>query len=419
MTFKLDRRFLLGLLIVASILNYADRQIIAILKPVLQEDLHWTDADYGHLAATFQLSAAIAFLFTGWFTDRVGLKVANPLAVGSWSLAAMAHGLASTVTQFTFARVALGATEALGTPTGIKTIATVFDAKSRSLALGLLNAAGNLGAVVTPLFVPFLAAAVGWRNTFAIVGGAGLIWVVVWYASGASKAVAAHATPASTPTLAAEVGEAVPPAAPAKVRWRDVFSDRATWAVMGGKALFDQVWWFLLFWTPDLFHRVFGLSMKEFAIPLACIYLIAASGSLTVGFVVNRLLARGWTINRARKTVMLVCALLVTPVPLVLLAPNPWVAVALLGLTLAAHQGFSVNVFGIITDVVPAQRVGTTTSLGAFAGNLSGMAVLQLAGMLLSSGAGYLPLFLMASCAYLLALAWIHLWLPTLRLANL
>lgn len=412
MTFKLDRRFLLALLIVASILNYADRQIIAILKPVLQEDLHWTDADYGHLAATFQLSAAIAFLFTGWFTDKVGLKVANPLAVGSWSLAAMAHGLAHTVAQFTFARAALGATEALGTPTGIKTIATVFDAKSRSLALGLLNAAGNLGAVVTPLFVPFLAAAVGWRNTFAIVGGAGLVWVAVWFLSGAGNSDAFKPRPVETPETAV-----APPVE--KVRWIDVLRDRATWAVMGGKALFDQVWWFLLFWTPDLFHRVFGLSMKEFAVPLACIYLIAASGSLITGAVVNRLLAAGWTINRARKTVMLVCALLVTPVPLVLHAPNPWIAVALLGLTLAAHQGFSVNVFGIITDVVPTQRVGTVTSLGALAGNLAGMAVLQLAGVLLTNGVGYLPLFLMASCAYLLALAWIHLWLPTLRLANL
>jgi ACS family hexuronate transporter-like MFS transporter len=412
MTFKLDRRFLLGLLIVASILNYADRQIIAILKPVLQEDLHWTDADYGHLAASFQLSAAIAFLFTGWFTDRVGLKVANPLAVGSWSLAAMAHGLAHTVAQFTFARAALGATEALGTPTGIKTIATVFDAKSRSLALGLLNAAGNLGAVVTPLFVPFLAGAVGWRNTFAIVGGAGLVWVAVWFLSGAGNSDAFKPRPTETSETAV-----APPVE--KVRWVDVFRDRATWAVMGAKALFDQVWWFLLFWTPDLFHRIFGLSMKEFAVPLACIYLIAGSGSLITGVVVNRLLARGWSINRARKTVMLVCGLLVVPVPLVLHAPNPWIATLLLGLTLAAHQGFSVNVFGIITDVVPTQRVGTVTSLGALAGNLSGMAVLQLAGVLLTNGVGYLPLFLMASCAYLLALAWIHLWLPTLRLANL
>lgn len=408
MTFKLDRRFLLGLLIVASILNYADRQIIAILKPMLQEDLHWTDADYGHLAATFQLSAAIAFLFTGWFTDRVGLKVANPLAVGSWSLAAMAHGLAHTVAQFTAARVALGATEALGTPTGIKTITAVFDAKTRSMALGLFNAAGNIGAVVTPLFVPFLAGAVGWRNTFAIVGGAGLLWVVAWFASGAGKAEVFQPRPADPLH-----------AAPGKVRWIDVLSDRATWAIMGAKALFDQVWWFLLFWTPDLFHRVFGLSMKDFAVPLAVIYLIAAGGSLIAGAIVNRLLASGWSVNRARKTVMLVCALLVVPAPLVLHAPNPWIATLLLGLTLAAHQGFSVNVFGIITDVVPAQRVGTVTSLGALAGNLSGMAVLQLAGVLLSNGVGYLPLFLMAACAYLLALAWIHLWLPTLKLANL
>ncbi|PTT75885.1 hypothetical protein DBR41_25770 [Pseudomonas sp. HMWF010] len=188
---------------------------------------------------------------------------------------------------------------------------------------------------------------------------------------------------------------------------------------MGAKALFDQVWWFLLFWTPDLFHRVFGLSIKEFAVPLALIYLMAASGSLIGGAVVGRLIASGWSVNRARKTVMLVCALLVVPVPLVLFVKSYWLAVGLLGLTLAAHQGFSVNVFGIITDVIPAKRVGTITSLGALSGNLAGMGVLQLAGMLLTSGVGYMPLFLMAACAYLLALLWIHLWLPVLRLANL
>ncbi len=405
--FKIDRRFLLVMLIAASILNYADRQIIAILKPMLQEDLHWTDADYGHLAAMFQLSAAVAYMFAGWFTDRVGLKFANPFAVGSWSLAAMAHAFAHTVGQFTLARVALGATEALGTPVGIKTIATAFEAKSRSLAIGILNAAGNLGAVVTPLFVPFLAAAVGWRHTFSIVGGLGLVWVAVWFLSGAWNAAALNAP---------EPDKAV---APAKVKWREVFRDRATWAIMGAKALFDQVWWFLLFWTPDLFHRVFGLSIKQFAVPLAIIYLMAASGSLITGAIVGRLIASGWSVNRARKTVMLICALLVVPVPLVLYVHNYWLAVGLLGLTLAAHQGFSVNVFGIITDVIPAKRVGTVTSLGALAGNLAGMGVLQLAGVLLTNGVGYMPLFLMASCAYLLALLWIHVWLPVLRLANL
>ena len=285
-------------------------------------------------------------------------------------------------------------------------IATAFEAKSRSMAIGILNAAGNLGAVVTPLFVPFLAAAVGWRHTFTIVGGLGLVWVAVWFLTGAWNAAALNAP---------EPEKAV---APAKVKWSEVFKDRATWAIMGAKALFDQVWWFLLFWTPDLLHRVFGLSIKEFAVPLAVIYLMAASGSLITGAIVGRLIASGWSVNRARKTVMLVCAVLVVPVPLVLYVDNYWLAVGLLGMTLAAHQGFSVNVFGIITDVIPAKRVGTITSLGALAGNLAGMGVLQLAGVLLTNGTGYMPLFLMASCAYLLALLWIHLWLPVLRLAN-
>lgn len=401
---KNARWFLLALLVLASILNYADRQIIAILKPVLQEDLKWSDANYGQVTAIFQFSAATAYLVVGWFVDRVGLRVANPLAVGSWSLAAMAHGLAHTVGQFTIVRALLGATEALGTPVGVKTVATTFDARTRSLALGVFNAASNVGAVVTPLFVPALAEIVGWRMTFVLVGGVGLVWVALWYLTGASRLVA--------PSIASLDAETP------KVAWGTVLRDRATWAIMGAKALFDQVWWFLLFWTPDLLHRVFGLSMKQFAVPLAVIYLMAASGSLIGGAVTQRLLARGWTANRARKTVMLVCALLVTPVPLVMFVDNHWLAVGLLGLTLAAHQGFSVNVFGVITDVSPAERVATLTSLGALAGNLAGMMILQVAGLLMASGAGYLPLLIVAALAYLAALAWIHLWLPTLRLAN-
>lgn len=396
------RRLLLALLITAGILNYADRQIIAVLKPLLQEKLNWSDSDYGDLTAVFQFSSAFALLGVGWIVDRVGWRWANPIAVGTWSLAAMVHALTRTIGQFTLARIALGATEAFGTPTGIKTVAVFFAARERSTALGLMNASGNVGAIVTPLFIPALALSLGWQGAFLITGGCGLLWVAAWmlFVRG------------SGPTMAADPGRPVSQEDGQSVSWLQVLRDRRTWAIAGGKVFSDPVWWFLLFWAPDFFHRVFHLDMKSFAVPLALIYSAAAVGSMAGGFVSGRLVARGMPVTKARKTTMLVCALLVVPVPLALIAPNHWLAVAILGLTLAAHQGFSVNLFALTTDVTPSARVATTISIAALFGNLAGMGILRLAGKVIGHGLGYGLLFGMAAVSYLLALAWIHFVLP-------
>lgn len=403
------RRLLLALLIVAGVINYADRQVIAILKPVIEGELGWTDADYGRLTSAFQFAAAASFLGVGWIVDRIGLKWANPLGVAAWSLAAAAHAVCRTLPQFLVARVALGATEAMGTPAAIKSIAAWFDARQRSVALGAMNAAGNAGAIVTPLIVPPIALALGWRAAFVVLGAVGLAWALAWMllTRGQDWKAQAAGGAADAAEAEAEVG--------ARIGWSEVLKERRTWAVAGAKALSDQVWWLLLFWTPDLFHRVFHLDMAATAAPLVVIYSCAALGSLAGGFASSRLMAAGLSLNTARKAVMLVSALLVTPAPLVLHVQSYWSAVALLGLMLAAHQGFSVNLFALITDVTPARKVGSVTAIGALSGNLSGMAVLALAGVLLSSGGGYGPLFWLAAFAYLLALGWIQLLLPVLR----
>jgi ACS family hexuronate transporter-like MFS transporter len=398
---KLHRRILLALLITSGVLNYADRQIIAVLKPLLQSDLRWSDADYGHLTAAFQFAAAFAYLGAGWVVDRVGWRWANPLATGTWSLAAMAHALARTLGQFTVARIALGATESLGTPTAVKTIAALFEARERSVALGAMNAAGNIGAIITPLFVPALALSFGWGAAFLVTGGIGLLWVAAWLI--AARGDAPIPAVGVVPTLSHDAGP---------VSWRAVLGDRRTWTIAGGKVLSDPVWWFLLFWAPDFFHRIFHLDMRGFAVPLAVVYTAAAGGSLLGGFVSGRLIAAGVGIIKARKLTMLVSALLVLPVPLALVVSNYWLAVAILGLTLAAHQGFSVNLFALTTDVLPGRRVGTVISVAALCGNLAGMVVLQLAGSVIGRGGGYGLLFGMAAVTYLLALGWIQLMLP-------
>lgn len=394
------RNLLLALVIFSGILNYADRQIIAVLKPLLQDQLQWSDQDYGNLTAVFQLAAALAYVGAGWLVDRVGWRRANVLAVGSWSLAAMAHAVARTLGQFIIARVALGATESLGTPTAIKTIAVLFEARARSVALGAMNAAGNVGAIITPLFVPTLAMAWGWSAAFLFTGGLGLAWVIAWLLV--------------QPDEKESGGEARAPAAAtgSRVSWSVVLTDRRTWAIAGAKVLTDQVWWFLLFWAPDFFHRQFNLDMQGFAVPIAVIYCTAACGSLLGGWASGRLIAGGMEVTDARKTVMFVSSLLALPVPLALYVDNYWIAVALLSLTLSAHQGFSVNLFAITTDVTPSSRVGTVISVAALCGNLSGMVVLRVAGDLIGSGYGYGPLFGLAAVAYLLGVAWVRWLLP-------
>jgi ACS family hexuronate transporter-like MFS transporter len=394
MTYDRRRWLVVGLVFVAIVLNYVDRQILALLKPTLETQFGWTDRDYSHMASAFQFAAAIAFLGTGWFIDKVGLRIGFAIGVAVWSLAGMAHAFVTTVAGFVGARVVLGTAESIGTPAAVKTAATYFNAKERSIVLGLGGIAPNVGAILTPLLVPLMAVLWGWQAAFLIPGGLGLVWVVVWLS------VRIPEQP-NAPTSGAET-----------IPWHRLLSDRRQWALILGKALTDQVWWFLLFFMPDLFHRLFGLSQGTLGLPVAFVYFLAALGGITGGFLPAWLLSRGWTMNAARKTSMLIYALLVVPVPTLVGVDSAWAAALILGLALFAHQGFSTNLFGIATDIFPARLVGSAIGIGAFAGNLSGMAMIEFAGWSLTTGRGYMPMMLVCAVTYLLALATIHLILP-------
>lgn len=393
---RADRRrwLIVALAFVAIVLNYVDRQIIALLKPTLQLEFDWSERDYSHMASAFQFAAAISFLGTGWFIDRVGLRKGFALGVGIWSLAGMAHAFVTTVGGFIAARAVLGASESIGTPAAVKTAATYFNARERSLALGIGNTAPNVGAILTPLLIPALAVALGWQAAFLIAGGAGLVWVVVWLA------------------VRIPPPPGIDDSAQPKIAWRSLLTDRRQWAIIVAKALTDQVWWFLLFFMPDLFHRLFGLSQGTLGLPVAFVYCFAALGAIVGGYLPSRMMARGVSLNVARKSTMLIYALLILPVPLVLQADNAWMAAMILGLALFAHQGFSVNVFGVTTDIFAARIVGSAIGIAAFAGNLSGMAMIEFAGWSLDTGRGYAPMIWICAGSYLVALAAIHLVLP-------
>lgn len=404
------RWLLLALVLTAGVLNYVDRQIIAVLKPTIAADLGWSDDDYGSLAAWFQGAAAGAFLFTGWIVDGIGVKWSNPLGVAAWSLAALLHGWATSFTQFVAVRVALGATEAMGTPNQIKTVATIFPPRLRSVGYGLGNAVGSVGAIVTPLMIPAFAAVWGWRAAFVAAGLAGLVWAAIWWIATHGVDLGGVAEDALETPAAATATEAEP-----VPDYGPILTDRRTWAISIAKVLSDATWWLMLFWMPDFFHRQFGLAGTGLGPPLAIAYTGAAIGSVVAGGVSTRLLAAGWSVDRVRKSVMLVSGLAVAPVVLALYVGDYAATVALLAVALAGHQGFSTSLFGLIADVTPHAKVGRVTAFAAFCGNIGGVAISKIAGLILTAGLGYLPLFAFASSSYLLALGWIQLLLPRIR----
>lgn len=397
------RWILFGFLAASGVLALVDRQIISVLKPEMAAELGWTDDDYGTLGAWFQGATAVALLAAGPLVDKLGVKWANPIAVFSWSVAALFHGWAHSLVQFTLCRIGLGATEAAVTPTAVKTIATIFPPHMRSTGVGLQNAIASFGAISAPFIIPFIAQPYGWRGAFLLAGAMGVVWAAGWLLV----------------TRKVNFGDAAPAVSAEAAQPRGAFfRDRAAWAVAGAKFLSDSTWWLLLFWMPDFLNRQFGLAGKEIAAPLALAYTGAAVGSLLSGTLATWFLARGVPVNRVRKGFMLVSGLMVLPMPLALQATSPFAAAGVLALVLAAHQGFSTNLFALITDVTPKAKIGRMTSFGVFSGNIGGMLILKVAGMVLAAGLGYLPLFLFASVSYLLALAWIHLMLPTIRLVD-
>ncbi len=395
------RTLLFALALSATILNLVDRQIIAVLKPMIAGDLGWSDNDYGTLAAAFQGAAAVAFLFTGWIVDKIGVKWANPLGVTLWSVAAMAHAAAHSFIQFVFCRISLGATEAMGTPAAIKTVAAIFPPARRSFGYGLLNSIGSFGAILTPLVIPMVALIWGWRSTFLIGGALGIIWTLLWL-------VAVRGVDFDTGR-----GKGQGSSSPGRTT---IFTERRTWAIALAKFLSDATWWLMLFWLPDFFNRSFGLEGVDLGPPLAIAYTCAAIGSFVAGTVATRLISAGHSVERVRKGSLLVAALCALPLPFAGYVQDYWLAVALIGLVMAGHQAFSANLFALIADISPPDKIGRVTSFGAFCGNMGGMVIAKTAGLVLAAGFGYLPLFIFAGLSYLIAVGVIQLLLPQLPL---
>lgn len=372
-----------ALLFAAATLNYVDRQVLAVLKPTLQVELHWSEAAYGDMVFVFQGAYAVGMLGLGRLIDRVGVRWGYVGVVAAWSTAAAAHALASTAQGFTAARGALGLAEAGSYPTALKTVAQVFPVRSRAFATGVFNSGSNIGALLTPFLVAALMAAAGWRAAFVATGALGLVWIVGWLLVAPREPQAA---------VSRDKGVV-----------REIVRRRETWVVCLVRFLTEPVWWFLLFWTPDLLHKRFGLSVAGSAVPIACIYVAADIGSLVGGWVPGRLMAAGVSLDRARKGAMLGSGLLVVPVLAAAVSPSLAVTVGVLALATAAHQAWGANVLTLASDLFPSRVVGTVSGLGGACAAVGGMIIAQAAGHSLQAGLGHLPILIYSSSAYLVA----------------
>ncbi len=396
---------LFTVLCIAGVFNAMDRPIIAILKPDMMADFGWSDSDFGDLAAVTQFSAAFAFLFTGWLVDRLGVNRSMQVGASAWSLAAIAHGWAITTWQVVTARIGLGLTEAVQTPLTIKTVATLFPPNQRSFAFGFATMLAGAGTIAMPFVIPALALTVGWRGALVAGGIGGFISLLawIWLARGLSQ------------LRERTVDEAPADSGSDTAGYGPILTNRKTWAIVGAKALSDMTWWFINFWLADYYRREFGLSTIELGVPLAIAFAGSGLGALLAGWGSTRLLERGWGVNRVRKGVMLISALMVAPLPLVLELNSFWPVACMIGVVMAGHQGFSLSIFSTITDVVPNAKVGRVTAFGAFMGNMGGVAISLIAGRVLDAGFGFVPLFVFAASSYLIALAWFQWLLPTIR----
>jgi MFS transporter, ACS family, hexuronate transporter len=411
--FRHLRWYICGLLFFATTVNYVDRQVLGILKPVLERELGWSEKDFGWVVFAFQCAYAIMMPIAGRVIDWLGTRVGYAVAVVVWSLASMAHSIARVPMQFAMARFALGIGEAANFPAAVKTIADWFPKRERAFATGIFNSGSNIGAIVAPTLVPLVAASLGWRWAFVVTGSLDLVWVAVWLAF--FRPPREHKRLSSAELALIESDHVEEPRT--KVPYLRLLTKRAAWAILIGKFLTDPVWWFYLYWLPGFLNKKYGLNLTQLGPPLIAIYLAADVGSVGGGWLSSRLLVRGWGVNAARKSAMLLCAVCVVPVSfLTFTGGNLWLTVALIGLAAAAHQGWSANVYTLASDAFPRSTVGSVVGLGGLGGAAGGMLVAPAVGYWLDASHGkYGPLFFIAGTMYLIALAVIQLLVPKLE----
>jgi ACS family hexuronate transporter-like MFS transporter len=364
-----------SLLFFATTVNYLDRAVISLLKSPLSLQFHWDDGDYANIEIAFKISYAIGMLGAGRIIDKLGTKIGYALATGIWSIAAVAHALANGVFGFGVARAVLGVSEAGNFPAAIKTVAEWFPKKERALATGIFNSGSNIGAIIAPLTVPFIAEEWGWQWAFIITGLFGFVWLIFWFLYYEVPAKHKKLQAAEFAYIHSDKDEVAVNDDANKLSWLELLTYKQTWAFALGKLLTDPIWWFYLFWLPDFLESQYGVKGTALALPVALVYTMSTVGSIGGGWVPLNLIRKGWPVFKARKTSMLIYAFLVIPIVFaqVLGQMDMWLAVIVIGIAAAAHQAWSANIFTTVSDMFPKNSTASVTGIGGMFGAVGGI----------------------------------------------
>ncbi len=412
-----------ALIFFATTINYLDRQVIGILKPMLESDLNIGEVEYGNIVTIFQLFYGVSMLLAGRLIDKFGTKIGYGISVLMWSLAAMGHSLAKGAIGFGFWRALLGMSESGNFPAAIKTIAEWFPKKERALATGIFNSGTNVGAIVAPLAVPAIVIAWGWQAAFIITGSIGFIWIILWFAFYELPEKKRKLSAGELEYIKSDLDEKNESEKP--IPWVQLLKYRQTWMFFIGKGMTDPIWWFYLFWIPGWLSTVrgAGLDIKTFGLPLVVIYSSTTVGSIFGGWLSSFMIKKGMSPFNARKYTMLIFALLVVPVFFAQSSGvSTWGAVALISLAASSHQAWSANIFTTVSDAFPKRAVSSVTGIGGMAGAVGGAFVSIFAGHILEffkkSGhieTGYTVMFTIAACAYVLAWIIMNIFAPKVK----
>ncbi|MFZ4707633.1 MAG: MFS transporter [Bacteroidales bacterium] len=418
---------IVSLVFFATTVNYLDRQVISLLKPILEKEFSWTETDYSNIVIAFQLAYAIGLLGFGRIIDKIGTKLGYALSLTVWSFASIAHAFATSTFGFGAARAALGLSEAGNFPAAVKTVAEWFPKKERALAAGIFNSGSNVGAIIAPIAVPWIAVTWGWQEAFIITGAIGLIWLVFWFifyeipAKQKRLGKAEYAYIHSDPEEQVNVNQE-------PVKWLKLLGFKQTWAFVFGKFMTDPIWWFLLFWLPSFLKSEYNMTGMQVSLPLAVVYTMTCIGSIGGGWLSGFLIKKGWPVYKSRKASMLAFAFCVIPVVAAqaLGKINPWIAVFVIGLAASAHQAWSANMYTISSDMFPKKAVASVVGIGSMAGAIGGILIARLAGVLLDHykglghiETGYYIMFIIAGLAYLTAWLIIHFLAPKMKQVDL
>lgn len=423
------------LLFFATTVNYLDRQVLSLLAPSLSEKFNWSNSDYANITAIFQFVYAISMLFAGRLIDKIGTKFGYVLAISIWSIGAIIHayavpigtvlnsifvwvGIAAipvSILGFMVSRSILAFGEAGNFPAAIKAIAEYFPKKERSLATGIFNSGSNIGAILAPLTVPWIAVNWGWESAFIIIGAIGFIWMFFWYILYDKPEKQKRLSPSELNyILDGEIVEKKieTSATKEKISWIKLLKYKQTWAFVVGKFLTDGIWWFFLFWLPKYLEAQFGLVKTDIAFPLSVLYTMTMFGSIYGGYFPMYFINKGYNAYEGRMKAMFIIALF----PLVVLLAQPlgylsyWIPVLLIGVGASAHQAWSANIFTTVSDMFPKKAVGSIIGIGGMAGGIGGVLVSKLGGALFDYyenlghiQTGYTIMFILCALAYLMA----------------